>query len=163
RAALIRGLGADDTYYQLTNLNAQPLNAAAAEGEHIRSFQLAVAKIDANPASANFAIHSPGPLTDVRDEWPDLARVYADGLGEVGLDASPRYYKSLDAQREVFAEILVLCAATPKKVLSVHCVRAFKDMFALLDAHWGAAAGSLVFHWFSGSVSDARRAVERGC
>ena len=84
RAAIRRGLKSDDTYYQLSDLTSRPLDAAAAEGQHVRSFQLSLTKIKANPAIADAAIHSPGPLADVPTEWPKLSRVYKQGLNEVG-------------------------------------------------------------------------------
>jgi hypothetical protein len=83
RGALSRGLGSDDTYYQLADLRANALNAGAADGQHIRSFQLALARLQSHPNSARAAIHSPGPLTDVHDEWTALAQVYSNGLQEV--------------------------------------------------------------------------------
>lgn len=84
RAAILKGLKADNTYYQLSDLASGPLNSAAAEGQHVRSFQLSLAKISASSTLSDTAIHSPGPLTDVPDEWPDLRRVYKEGLKEVG-------------------------------------------------------------------------------
>jgi TatD DNase family protein len=41
-------------------------------------------------------------------------------VGEVGLDASPRFYKSLEAQRHVFRTVLERCAEAGGKILSVH-------------------------------------------
>jgi hypothetical protein len=84
RASLVKAFGTDPTTYHLANLAAVPLDCSKAEGQHIRSFQLALARLHANPNLARTAIHSPGPLTDFRDEWPDFARVYADGMAEVG-------------------------------------------------------------------------------
>lgn len=84
RASLMAAFGIDPTQYHLPNLAAAPLDCLKAEGQHIRSFQLALARLHANPNLARTAIHSPGPLTDFRNEWPDFARVYADGMEEVG-------------------------------------------------------------------------------
>lgn len=84
RAALVRAFGTDPTTYHLANLAAAPLDCSKAEGQHIRSFQLALARLHANPKLARTAIHSPGPLMDFRDEWPGFARVYAEGMDEVG-------------------------------------------------------------------------------
>jgi hypothetical protein len=84
RAALVAAFGADPTPYHLPNLAAAALDCSKAEGQHVRSFQLALARLHANPNLAHTAIHSPGPLTDFRDEWPDFARVYSEGLEEVG-------------------------------------------------------------------------------
>jgi TatD DNase family protein len=84
-------------------------------------------------------------------------------IGEVGLDAGPIYYKSLEAQKDSFSEVLRLCAAAAPKILSLHCVRAHKQLFDLIDRHWHDSAGTLVLHWFSGGQIDAKRALERGC
>ena len=84
RAALQAGLGADDTTYTLPNLHAGPLNSAKAEGEHVRSFQLAIAQLAARPRSARFRIHQPGPLNDAPAELPAYEQVYVNGLHEVG-------------------------------------------------------------------------------
>jgi TatD DNase family protein len=84
-------------------------------------------------------------------------------IGEVGLDAGPAYYKSFDNQQSTFSEVLRLCAAAAPKILSLHCVRAYKQLFELVDCHWHERAGTLVLHWFSGTVADAKRALERGC
>lgn len=84
RAALQAGLGADDTTYTLPNLHAGPLNSAKAQGEHVRSFQLAIAQLAARPRSARFRIHQPGPLNDAPAELPAYEQVYVNGLHEVG-------------------------------------------------------------------------------
>lgn len=84
-------------------------------------------------------------------------------VGEVGLDAGPKHYKTFDQQRGVFGEILQLCTRFPGKVISIHCVRAFRQMFALLENCWSPQNGTLIFHWFSGTSADARRATELGC
>jgi len=84
RASLVAAFGVDPTPYHLQNLAAAVLDCSKAEGQHIRSFQLALARLHANPNLARTAIHSPGPLTDFRNEWPDFARVYADAMEEVG-------------------------------------------------------------------------------
>src|SRR5438132_2340862 len=84
-------------------------------------------------------------------------------VGEVGLDAGPKWYKSLGLQSETFAHVLHLCARRPHQILSLHCVRAYRQLFLLLDKHWSRDAGTLVLHWFSGSLAEANHAAERGC
>jgi hypothetical protein len=83
RAALQAGFGADKTTYTLQDLQAGPLDSNKAEGEHVRSFQLAISKLAARPKSARFRIHQPGPLNDAPLEIPDYERVYVNGLREV--------------------------------------------------------------------------------
>jgi Tat protein secretion system quality control protein TatD with DNase activity len=41
-------------------------------------------------------------------------------VGEVGLDAGPRYFRTLDLQKTVFTRILQACARVGDRVLSVH-------------------------------------------
>ena len=84
-------------------------------------------------------------------------------VGEVGLDAGPRHYRSLDLQKSIFERILRLCAAEGGKILSIHSVRAAKSVLDLLERCLPRDRGTVVLHWFSGSVGEARRAVALGC
>lgn len=84
-------------------------------------------------------------------------------VGEVGLDAGPRYYRSLDRQRQVFARVLNACAKQGGKIISIHSVRAAAQVLEMLEKHLPPHRGTAVFHWFTGSPSEARRAVELGC
>lgn len=83
RAALKRGLGQDDTEYQLLDLEERVLNSRGAEGEHVRSFQHAIAQLRQSPHRAKFDIHKPGPLVDFREDWAAYEAVYRNGLEEV--------------------------------------------------------------------------------
>jgi hypothetical protein len=83
RAAMLHGFSADDSGYQIPDLAAANLRADSAKGEHVRSFQYAIERLRLNPTSAHSAIHSPGPLLDVRNEWASLVSVYSRGLAEV--------------------------------------------------------------------------------
>jgi TatD DNase family protein len=84
-------------------------------------------------------------------------------VGEVGLDAGPRFYKSLDAQKMVFRSILDLCADAGGKILTVHSVRSVSAVLDLIERHLPRDRGAVVLHWFTGSRSEARRAAELGC
>lgn len=84
-------------------------------------------------------------------------------VGEVGLDAGPRFYKSLEAQKYVFRTVLERCAEAGGKILSVHSVRSVPAVLDLIERHLPQDRGSVVLHWFSGSKSDARRAAALGC
>jgi hypothetical protein len=83
RASLKAGLGSDDTVYTLASLTAAPLDSSKAEGEHVRSFQLAIVRLAARPGSARFRIHQPGPLNDAPGELASYQQVYVSGLREV--------------------------------------------------------------------------------
>ena len=84
-------------------------------------------------------------------------------VGEVGIDAGPRYYRSLDLQKEVFVHVLQGCAQHGDKILSVHSVRSAKLVLDLIELHLSPSKGKVVLHWFSGSVSEAQRAIDLGC
>lgn len=84
-------------------------------------------------------------------------------VGEVGLDATPRFYRSFDAQERVFERILRMCAEQGNKILTVHSVRAVSKVLQHLERALPADRGHVVLHWFTGSASEARRAVDRGC
>ncbi len=87
RAAIKRSFGrrTDPTNYSLQDLTAQVLSSQKAEGEHVRSIQVALAKLQAKPNLAKLLIHKPGPLSDVDSaKLNDLAEVYRRGLEEIG-------------------------------------------------------------------------------
>jgi len=84
-------------------------------------------------------------------------------IGEVGLDAGPRYFRSLDLQKQVFERILRLCAGAGGRVISVHSVRATKAVLDLIETGLPPARGKVVLHWFTGPGSEIRRAVDLGC
>lgn len=84
-------------------------------------------------------------------------------VGEVGLDAGPRFYKSLDAQKYIFRTILEQCAKAGGKILSVHSVRSVSAVLNMIEHYFPQDRGRVVLHWFTGSQSEARRATELGC
>ncbi len=84
-------------------------------------------------------------------------------VGEIGLDASPRFYRSFDTQLKVFERILKLCSEAGGKILSVHSVRAAAHVVRLIERCVDPTRVAIVLHWFSGSNSDAKRAFDLGC
>lgn len=84
-------------------------------------------------------------------------------VGEVGLDAGPRFYGSFGAQQAVFTRVLQACARHGGKILTVHSVRAAAAVLDLIEAHLPPPRGRVVLHWFTGSKADARRAADLGC
>ena len=55
-------------------------------------------------------------------------------VGEVGLDASPKYYPSFSEQQRVFGRILELCADAGGKILTVHSVRCVSKVLDLVES-----------------------------
>ena len=84
-------------------------------------------------------------------------------VGEVGLDAGPRFYKSLDVQKRVFRTVLARCAAAGGKILTVHSVRSATAVLDMIEQHLPSDRGAVVLHWFTGSRSEMRRAAALGC
>lgn len=81
RAAMTEAFGADDTTYQIPDLTAQVLNTTRAEGEHIRSFQVALSRLAKHPGRSRVDVHRPGPLPG---NFAAYEKVYVDGMEEVG-------------------------------------------------------------------------------
>lgn len=98
-------------------------------------------------------------------ELPEWERYLSEAryIGEVGLDAGPRFYKSLDAQKEVFRTVLERCAAAGDKVLTVHSVRSASAVLDMIEVHLPRGRGKVVLHWFTGSRAEARRAAALDC
>ena len=84
RAAIQEAWGRDDTPYRIPDLTAQVLDSTKAEGEHVRSFHLALARLARRPGRARFDVHRPGPLIDHPDRLAEYEAVYIAGMREVG-------------------------------------------------------------------------------
>lgn len=82
RRASLRGR--DPTIYSLADLRATALDTRRAEGQQVRSFQIAMARLRKRPELAKLLIHKPGPLNDDPSRHDALADVYRRGLQEVG-------------------------------------------------------------------------------
>jgi 7-cyano-7-deazaguanine synthase in queuosine biosynthesis len=81
RAALLNF--PDPTRYKLSNLQGASLKSTKAEGDSVRSFQLAIARLNNDPRRAKVLIHKSGPLSGDPAELHNLARVYLAGMREV--------------------------------------------------------------------------------
>lgn len=84
-------------------------------------------------------------------------------VGEVGLDAGPRFYRSFEAQERVFQRVLRACAEQGGKILTVHSVRATGKVLTHLEHCLPPSRGRVVLHWFTGNLAEARRAAALGC
>lgn len=84
-------------------------------------------------------------------------------VGEVGLDAGPRFFKSLDAQKRVFEHVLRRCSQAGDKIITVHSVRSAKAVLDCVETHLPPGRGKVVLHWFTGTKSEAKRALDLGC
>lgn len=83
-------------------------------------------------------------------------------VGEVGLDAGKRHYRSFEQQKEIFTKILKLCSRQGRKIISIHSVRSGKQVIDCLETELDPNANVSVLHWFTGSKKDVDRAVAYG-
>src|SRR5688572_14055832 len=84
-------------------------------------------------------------------------------IGEVGLDAGPKFYKSFELQKKVFQRILQCCDIAGDKIITVHSVRSAKTVLDYIDQYLPSNRCKVVMHWFTGTKSEAKRALEMGC
>lgn len=85
RAALEKGLRrTDPTTYTVSDLEVVPLKTSKAQGLQVRSFQMAIQRLQARPELAELLIHKSGPLSQEFDaRQAELAGVYLRGMMEV--------------------------------------------------------------------------------
>lgn len=84
-------------------------------------------------------------------------------VGEVGLDAGPRFYRSFADQERVFVRILEACAEQRGKILSIHSIRSASKVLSHLETYLSPERGKAILHWFTGTNAEAHRAVNLGC
>lgn len=107
----------------------------------------------------------PQLVAERESELPLLERLLEETryVGEVGLDAGPQFYRSFEAQDRVFKRVLEACSEQGGKILTVHSVRSVGKVLSHIERLLPVDRGTVVLHWFTGSPSEARRAVELGC
>lgn len=94
----------------------------------------------------------------------DLLTELIDGaiaVGEIGLDGSKRYASSYLKQKQVFATAVKRCHDLGGRALSIHSRQAVSEVLALLSEF--PDHGIPVLHWFTGTASELKAAVEQGC
>lgn len=84
-------------------------------------------------------------------------------VGEVGLDAGPKFYASFQDQQRIFDRVLAACAEQGKKVLTIHSVRCVSKVLDHIERRLNGSDCTAVMHWFTGTAAEARRAAELGC
>lgn len=84
-------------------------------------------------------------------------------VGEVGLDGGSRFYKSLNIQKQILQRVLTLCDQAGGKILTIHSVRTTTLVLDMIEKHIKPERNRVVLHWFTGTKSEARRAIDLGC
>lgn len=80
-------------------------------------------------------------------------------IGEVGLDYVTPDRTLRQQQSAIFTRILEECARHGDKVITVHSRRAARDVIAAVGPNF---PGTVILHWFSGALSDLRKAISFG-
>lgn len=82
-------------------------------------------------------------------------------VGEIGLDGSPEFEKTWDAQLRVFNHILRSCQNDGGKIMSIHSRRAVNPVLEYIRKY--PNAGIPILHWYSGNIKDLQHALDLGC
>ncbi len=82
-------------------------------------------------------------------------------IGEIGLDGSRRFKGSFDLQKEIFESAILECAKQGGKVISIHSRRAEEEVLDIIASN--PTCGIPILHWYSGSVTNLKRAIDLGC
>lgn len=80
-------------------------------------------------------------------------------IGEVGLDFMTQDRELRRHQSDIFNRVLKECASFRDKVITVHSRRAARDVIAAVGPEY---PGTVILHWFSGSLSELRKAISYG-
>lgn len=83
-------------------------------------------------------------------------------IGEVGLDFNKDHMDSKLQQLSCFQRICKACASEGKKVLSIHSVKATGSVIETLKENGTFQNCKCIFHWFTGTASERKRAIENG-
>jgi TatD DNase family protein len=82
-------------------------------------------------------------------------------VGEIGLDAGPESKEHIGRQVVALDHILRSTTKAGGRILTIHSRRAVGAVLDALVRH--PDAGIPVLHWFTGTKSELRRAIEMGC
>lgn len=103
----------------------------------------------------------------VRDRASELSTLersipHTRFVGEVGLDGSEAHKGSLTEQSRVLRRVFAVCAEVGGRILSLHSLRAAGTVLDLVEQSRVHERNTLIFHWFTGSPADLRRAMHLG-
>jgi TatD DNase family protein len=86
---------------------------------------------------------------------------YSDFIGEVGIDGSARYSKSLDKQELIFDSTIRECEKAGGRIISIHSRGAASKILSIIRKY--PDCGIPILHWFSGSITELKEAIEIKC
>ena len=84
-------------------------------------------------------------------------------IGEIGIDGSPQHRSSYSKQKDVFKRSLISAQTHGGRVITIHSRRAVRDVIEAIEKYTTPSRVLCILHWFSGSLSELKRAAELGC
>jgi TatD DNase family protein len=85
----------------------------------------------------------------------------ADYIGEIGIDGSSRYSKTFDKQELIFVSTLRECEKAGGRIISIHSRGAASKILSIIRKY--PSCGTPILHWFSGSITELKEAIEMRC
>lgn len=85
----------------------------------------------------------------------------SDFIGEVGIDGSARYSKTLDKQELIFDSTIRECEKVGGRIISIHSRGAASKILSIIRKY--PNCGTPILHWFSGSIIELKEAVDMRC
>ena len=82
-------------------------------------------------------------------------------IGEVGIDGSKRFSKFRDRQNIIFDQTIKGCEQAGGRIISIHSRAAASEILSTLKKY--PDCGTPILHWFSGSVTELKKAIEMKC
>lgn len=82
-------------------------------------------------------------------------------IGEVGIDGSARYSKTFDKQELIFDSTVRECEKAGGRIISIHSRGAASKILSVIKKY--PSCGTPIFHWFSGSITELKEAIEMRC
>lgn len=85
----------------------------------------------------------------------------ADFIGEVGIDGSSRYLKTIEKQELIFDSTIRECEKAGGRIISIHSRGAASKILSIIRKY--PSCGTPILHWFSGSITELKEAIEMRC
>lgn len=85
----------------------------------------------------------------------------ADFIGEIGIDGSSRYLKTFEKQELIFDSTIRECEKAGGRIISIHSRGAASRVLSIIKKY--PSCGTPILHWFSGSITEVKEAIEMRC
>lgn len=85
----------------------------------------------------------------------------AEFIGEVGIDGSSRHSKTFEKQELIFDSAIRECEKAGGRIISIHSRGAASRILSIIRKY--PSCGIPILHWFSGSITELKEAIEMRC